>query len=399
MWYYFVLEGVIKMPEKMTYINPEMLIWAREQSRSSIEDVMEKFGADKITDWENGEDYPTYSQLKEIANYYRKPVAVFFFPEPPIIKNIISSCRTLPINMNLLFTRNITKLMDEARVMQINLYELNEDKNPNIHKINNQAFDCFNIKAVAKETRRILNISLEQQKRIRTYKDAFEIWRESFYQIGIYVFKSAFMDDNISGFCLYDNEFPIIYINNSFSFSRQIFTLFHELYHLLYKTSGIDLFKDPQDASYRTKSDKIIENYCNRFASEFLVPSGDFEFNIHGKFFSETLVEKLASTYCVSREVILRKFFDRDYINQEEYSSIREEYLNDYFRFVKNNSDRSGSGNYYNTQMSYLGKRYLRLSFVNYYQKKISITQLSKYLNMKIPSLKKIASMKGWGSL
>lgn len=387
------------MAEKMTYINPEMLIWAREESGTSVDDAIEKFGADKINAWENGDDYPTYAQLKDICNYYRKPVAIFFFPEPPVLKNISASCRTLPMHMDLIFSRNITKLLDEGRVMQLNLYELNENKNPLIHKINDETFDCFDIKAVAKKMRRILNISLDEQKRFKKYEDAFEIWRESFYQIGIYVFKTAFKNDDVSGFCLYDDEFPIIYINNSFSISRQIFTLFHELYHLLYKTSGIDLFKDPQNASYHSKSDEIIERYCNRFAGEFLVPDDDFDLNIKGKFFSEILVERLANTYCVSREVILRKFLDIDYIDQEEYSSMREEYLKDYFRYIEKKSDKDGGGNYYNTQMAYLGERYLRLSFGNYFNKRISLTQLSRYVNMKVPSLKKIASMKGWGSL
>lgn len=388
------------MAEKMTYINPDMLVWAREESGTSIDDAIEKFGVDNITAWENGDDFPTYAQLKDMCNFYRKPVAIFFFPEPPVLKGIAASCRTLPLNMGLIFSRNITKLLDDARVMQLNLYELYEYKNPNIYKINEEFFNCLDIKSVAKKLRDILNISLEEQKKIKKYEDAFDVWRDSFYQIGIYVFKTAFKDEGISGFCLYDDEFPIIYINNSFSLSRQIFTLFHEIYHLLYKTSGIDLFRDPKNANYHTKSDEIIEKYCNKFAGEFLVPNDDFDKFINGKFFSEELVEKLANSYCVSREVILRKFLDKEYISQEEYSTMREEYLKDYFRSIEIKSDdKSSHGNYYNTQMSYLGERYLRLTFSSYYHKKITITQLSKYLNMKIPSLKTIASKKGWGSL
>lgn len=388
------------MAEKMTYINPEMLVWAREESGTTIDNAVEKFGAEKIIAWEKGEDYPTYSQLKEICYYYRKPVAIFFFPEPPKLKSIIASCRTLPMYTDLILSRNINKLLDEARIMQLNLYELNDNKNPLIEKFNQENFDCFDIKSVAKKMRRILDVSLEQQKKIKKYEDAFEFWRERFYQIGIYVFKTAFKDDRISGFCLYDSEFPIIYINNSFSFSRQIFTLFHEMYHLLYKTSGIDVFKEPNNASYHSEYDEIIERYCNRFAGEFLVPNEDFDVSIYGKYFSQTLVEQLASIYCVSREVILRRFLDKEYISYEEYSYFREEYLNDYFRYVETKSDdKKGSGNYYNTQISYLGERYLRLTFGNYYNKRISIMQLSKYVNMKIPSLKSIASKKGWGSL
>lgn len=32
--------------------------------------------------------------------------------------------------------------------------------------------------------------------------------------------------------CINDEQYPVILINNSMSFARQIFTLLHELYHL-----------------------------------------------------------------------------------------------------------------------------------------------------------------------
>lgn len=37
---------------------------------------------------------------------------------------------------------------------------------------------------------------------------------------------------------------PIIMINNSMSFARQNFTLFHELYHLIANTSGAEIIRD-----------------------------------------------------------------------------------------------------------------------------------------------------------
>ena len=96
------------------------------------------------------------------------------------------------------------------------------------------------------------------------------MWRSAFYNCGIYVFKDAFKEEKFSGFCLYDNQFPVIYINNSMSFSRQIFTLFHELCHIILKTSGID--KTDDDYLNRLSIDnKEIETFCNSFDGEFLV--------------------------------------------------------------------------------------------------------------------------------
>ena len=74
---------------------------------------------------------------------------------------------------------------------------------------------------------------------------ALKTWRKVLTDAGVFVFKDAFRVEGYSGFSLYDDEFPIIYVNNSATKTRQIFTLFHELAHLLFHTSGIDTAQRP----------------------------------------------------------------------------------------------------------------------------------------------------------
>jgi Zn-dependent peptidase ImmA (M78 family)/DNA-binding XRE family transcriptional regulator len=389
------------MAEKITSINPSMLQWARAMSGTTIEEVGEKIGgSDKIISWEKGEDYPTYSQLKRLCDIYRKPIAVFFFPEPPQTKNLPASCRTLPENIYNNFSRKLIKAIDEARVMQLNLYELNNNENPSEIKFTNIIFNYKNIKNVAFELRKMFSIDLNTQKRIRKLEEAFELWRECFYRIGIYVFKNAFRDETVSGFCLYDNEFPIICINNSFAPARQIFTLFHEMYHLICQTSGIDLMNDSFLNKYDNLTNAEIEYSCNHFSGEFLVPDHDFDMVTKNEILTDELINRLSKSYCVSREVILRKFLDRNKISQDQYLEKREEYNSDYFRIKEKQKENGKSqGDYYNTQAVYKGQHYLELAYNRYYEQKITITQLSRYLNMKIPSIEGLASRKGWGAL
>ena len=49
------------------------------------------------------------------------------------------------------------------------------------------------------------------------------------------MFKDSFKADDVSGLCLCDEEYPVILLNNKMSFTRQIFTVFHEIYHLFAK--------------------------------------------------------------------------------------------------------------------------------------------------------------------
>jgi len=55
---------------------------------------------------------------------------------------------------------------------------------------------------VAIELRELFGVGINNQKGIRKLEDIFELWRNCFYELGIYVFKSAFQDDTVSGFCL-----------------------------------------------------------------------------------------------------------------------------------------------------------------------------------------------------
>lgn len=98
-----------------------------------------------------------------------------------------------------------------------------------------------------------------------------EYIRETLYDLGIYVFKDSFKADDVSGLCLYDNKYPIILLNNKTSFTRQIFTVFHEIYHLFCKETNV----------YYLDYDN--EKACDQFASEFLIPAEDFSTYISGK--------------------------------------------------------------------------------------------------------------------
>ena len=65
-------------------VNPDVLRWARDSMRLSLEEVagrMNKRVSD-IEAWERGDESPTYIQLERLAyDIYKRPVALFFFPD------------------------------------------------------------------------------------------------------------------------------------------------------------------------------------------------------------------------------------------------------------------------------------------------------------------------------
>ena len=386
------------MSEKMTHINHEILSWASKIAGFSVQDVYGKFTNYPLDEWEKGTDFPTYSQLSKLMDFYHKPIAVAFFPSPPEIKDLISSFRTLTKELYGIFTPRLRQLLDNARAYQLSLYELNGSVNANIehfHKIQTSHVPFENIPEVLRSA---LEAPLTEQFKLTSSEIAFDYWREKLLSIGVYVFMDAFTIDDISGFCLEDSKFPVIYINNSTSNYRQVFTLFHELCHLLTGIGGITFVNDALLERLLINKDLQLEKFCNRFAAEFLIPEKDFRLRAPSVRPSIEIIKTLSNKYNVSREVVARKYLDLALLTPTEYSTLVETFNQEYLNYRKKQSEKPG-GNFYSTHSKYMGKAFIELVFSNYFSGKIDITQTSDFLNMQYSSVQKLAARSGWGSL
>ncbi len=373
-------------------VNPKILKWARERAGYSLDNVAQAFGKDVqiISDWESGNNLPTYRQLEKLAyQLYKRPIALFFFPEPPTESEPKQSFRTLPdFEINNL-SQDTRYAIRQAKAMQLALVELNNGVNPNKNKIfrDVQVNKNLDAKFIAKTIREYLDIPLNNQMKWKNKEQALEEWRNIIQEKGVFIFKRSFKQKDISGFCLVDKEFPVIYLNNSTAPSRQIFTIFHELGHILLNSSGITKFNDSYISSLVGDS-KNIEVFCNQFAAEFLVPSDDFSQWLNKFENVEKMTDSLSAKYKVSREVILRKLLDMSLVSQEYYNKKTSEWNDEYHEFVQKRKEKgAGGGDYYATQAVYLGDKYLSLAFNKYYQGHCNIDQLADYLNIKVKSI------------
>ncbi|MCY3865174.1 MAG: XRE family transcriptional regulator [Chloroflexi bacterium] len=370
-------------------ITPEVITWAREWSGYTQDAVSDTPRLRNIADWENGTDLPTFRQLELLADKFKVPLAVFFFPEPPKVKPVQGSFRTLGPAQFAKIPPKIHLLMRKARAFQMSLEELNSGENPAKFVITQQLKidTTVDIQDAVVRIRNALDISLAEQFSWADINEALENWRKRFYEVGVYVFKDTFGKEQgeYSGFCLYDYEFPIIYVNNSTAKSRQIFTLFHELAHLLTRTSGV-LVPDHIFLEELAPSNQRLEVFCNRLAGQILVPEYAFEREIDllpRALSPREDVQALAARFSVSREVIYRKFLDRELVSAKEYERAKEEWDAQ----VK---PKNGGGNYYFTKLSYLGEEYVSLAFNRYYENRITELELASYLDVKPKNLDKL---------
>ena len=375
------------MAEYIQGINPAIVKWARERSGYTRQEVAKSLKKDiaTVSDWESGEQAPTYVQLETLADKYKRPVAMFFFPEPPQEPNFADQSALRSSEIARLHP-GIRILLRQAYARQLSLMELNMGVNPAETKIFRDLHAQLDdsVTDLAQQTRAHLGISVETQVNWSSTREALENWREQVEEKGVFVFKDAFRDDLVDGFCLVHEQFPVIYLNNSRPPVRQIFSLFHELAHLLLGENGITRGINPVGEQ--------IEVFCNQFAAEFLVPSSHLETCLNYSVYDDTAIEELAGYYKVSRPVILLKLVNRGVFTSEDYRQKTAQWTEEYESRLEGRAggESPGGGNYYNTHAVYLGYKFIELAFSRYHQGRCSMEELAEHLNVKVKNLPRL---------
>ena len=95
---------------------------------------------------------------------------------------------------------------------------------------------------------------------------------------------------------------------------------------------------------------------------------------------SEATAEGIAASFHVSREVVFRRFLDRDLISQRAYNEAAA-------RWAEQRQSGGAGGNYYWTKLAYLGRDYVALALSQYRQNRIDERKLADYLDMKPKNL------------
>lgn len=375
------------MIEPVVAVQPLVLQWARESQGLSVSEVALRMKRNpaEIEAWESGDEAPSYPQLEALAyQIYKRPLAVFFLPSPPLETDVKKEFRTLPdVELEQLSadTRYQVRL---AHALQLSLKELNGENNPSSKLIFRDIRVDYQ-KSVVDQAARIrsyLNVALLSQVAWRRDDVALSAWRTAVEEVGIFVFKHSFKQKDVSGFCLIDEEFPVIYLNNSMAKTRQIFSLMHELAHLLMEQNSISK-QDTANISALPKSQQRIERFCNALAAEILIPRDDFshQFEAVSHLPLNEAIASLAARYSVSRNAVLWRFAESNIVSWDRYFDLAREWA------AEHEGGKGSGGNYYATQATYLGERYLQLVFSKHYQGKINSEQVADYLGVKAKSV------------
>lgn len=368
----------------VTGVQPEVMRWARQSIGLSVSDVAlrMKRSIDDIESWETGNASPSYSQLEKLAyQIYKRPLAVFFLPAPPEEVSPAREFRTLPAEDLQTLAADTHLHIRRAHAYQLALRELFGTRNPSEHCIWQKLSlsRANSIEEQAAAVRSYLGILLEDQVRWQDEDHALKEWRKAIEDKGVFIFKESFVQKDISGFCLVDSQFPVVYLNNSTTKTRQTFSLLHELAHLLLSVNGLSKF-DQRYVDRLPDQEKKIEQFCNAIAAEILIPSHDFQmqakqFPANIERTSEQQFSDLAARYGVSREAVLRRFLDQDRVSIAFYEQKARTWVAQ--------QKKGAGGDWYASQNAYLSDRFAKEVVSRHYKNQLSIEQAADLLGIK----------------
>lgn len=360
-------------------INPAMMKWARAYAGfiNGYEEKLPKYIKPKYKSWENGEKLPTWNQLRKVSKKYKVPTAFFFMNNLPKSNNFPELINYRKLDTTLTFESNSPSLISNIRKSETRreIYlELLEEMGKEI-----KPFKRFNSKLnkykFAEYIRDCLDISLDTQKNWYKENKDYEHykflnnWKDFLNKkLGILIFETKDVDiTEMRGLCIFYDEIPIILLNGKDTVNGEIFSLFHELTHLLLGESAI----------CDEDEDDNVEVFCNSVAGEFLVPRNDLIKNIKEESnLSDSLLKKLSNDYGVSTYVILRRLYDIQAISKEIYDARIKNFED------LNHKNKGDGGFYLNNQIKYNGKAYYSLILSAYDSGVINTSDFTRFTNL-----------------
>ncbi|SNT71024.1 XRE family transcriptional regulator [Psychrobacter sp. LV10R520-6] len=311
-------------------INPDIVSWAIKRSGLSMSDISKKLSIkeEKLAEVEQGKANIAFGKAKQFAKITNIPFGFLFLNEVPREDNLaLPDLRTIDskeLSEPSHALKEIVRLNQE-RVEWYRSYLSEQSVEKNAY-----------VGSLSKASLNEMIAFLSEKLKINKPKDAKDYYRQlvkSIENLGVMVIQDSNLGhhtkplniEEFRGFAIADDVAPLIFINTADSLNAQLFTLIHELAHILKGESGV--------SDNSVSSVDPTEQFCNAVAGEFLVSKKEFvkQWTSISKTSLDVAFATLAKSFHVSRHVIARRALTLSYIDKQQYESyiyrIREDYL------------------------------------------------------------------------
>ncbi len=258
------------MPRQKVPITGSVLRWARLEAGLSEEELAGRINgsADDVRSWEEERDQPSKTEFSRLVTTLKRSKPVFFLPEPPEAAALPASLRSAPgLLGHRLAPDEIRELRRARRLQEATSWLLTLEEKPRVDLPTLPV--ARSPEDAASTARDWVGIEVSDQLRWEGDSAAFKSWRAQLETRGLLVFQLQLGSEGIRGFSLSDSAAPLIATNTAYNVAARIYTLFHELGHLVSQTdSACYGFVSPTS----TRANVSVERWCEEFAAAFLVP-------------------------------------------------------------------------------------------------------------------------------
>lgn len=380
------------------FVQPQLLAWARGSAGLELEAAAKKAQVkpEKLESWERGERRPTIKQLRKLGNVYKRPIAVFYLPEPPVGFQALRDFRRLPgtiVTTESPELRLQIRRAQDRRELAIELYQMVEGEPP---RISLAATLSDSPEELATQIRTFLGIRYEDQIRWEPNYESFNQWRAALERAGVLVFQARDVEvSEMRGFSIHAESLPAIVLNVKDSPRGRIFTMLHELAHIVLQLGGLCNFR-PEDVLSPTTDEQRVEIFCNWVAGATFIPRQSLlaENTVGSKRrdrdWTDEDIRRLADRYSASREVLLRRLLVTDRISEAFYTDkvaqLRDEYA------ALSARPQEGFPPPYRAAVSTAGPLFVRLVLNSYHTDQITASDVADFLDVRLKHLSKIES-------
>jgi Zn-dependent peptidase ImmA (M78 family) len=353
----------------------------------------------KIEAWEAGKDFPTVSELKKLGKVYKKAWTLFLMEEDisklgfMVMKDYRGDVETADDKERYEIVSFANELEFRQNFMMEFATELNVKSNP----LFGAHINTRDPKIVAKEIIEQFEINREDFVRKKTRREALNYLQEKLGEKNVAISFSSthprkkISVDTMRGMLLRSTSAPVIGINsNEKSVGAQIFSIYHELTHLLTEPVGDTKILIDKISFRRTKTKDSKESFCDQVAALILVPNNELEL-LEGKEITPELVRSQCIKLKVNVETFLYRAFDYGLVNRSETDILIRESKPKDIDYTPNKEGKSGGPDGGLLHLNKNGKSFIKNVNSLYSEGTISYAQALGVLNVKSNTFNKYA--------
>lgn len=369
--------------------NSAVLIWARQSAGLAVEVAAKRAGiaTERLAAWEKGEQRPSFAQLRKLASIYKRPLAAFYLAEPPRRFEAMHDFRKVSQAGEATPSAELTVELRKARDRRewaLELLQQMEEVPPNLKATITLTQGA---EQVATDVRQLLSVSLEKQSAWRTDYEAFREWRLLVENIGILTFQANDVEvAEARGFSIAERPLPVAVANIKDAPRGRIFTLLHEVVHILLASGGIcDLHETGTDEASR------VEAFCNRVAGAILFPRDALlateTVRSHRKSDIEWTDGELATLsreFGGSREAALVRLLTLGLTTEEFYRAKRDKFL---ALYAEQRKRLTGFAPPHEVALTSAGPAFTSLVIESFNRERITASDVSDYLQVRLKHL------------